>query len=73
MDALSNFLSATKSGQVETEEGAELPVGELNWEAEFKLDSRLSQLELAKLWQGIFYCKHLSSRAHIGSRIERQH
>jgi ribosomal RNA-processing protein 1 len=31
-------------------------VGELNWNTEFKLDSRLSEFELSKLWQGIFYC-----------------
>jgi ribosomal RNA-processing protein 1 len=34
-------------------------VGELNWNTEFKMDSRLSEFELSKLWQGIFYCTFL--------------
>jgi ribosomal RNA-processing protein 1 len=35
----------------------ELAVGDLDWDKEWKPDSRLEELEMAKLWKGIYYCE----------------
>lgn len=51
---LSRFLAGTKKIPDENEI---LEVGDLDWSKEFKVDSRLAPLEMAKLWKGIFYCK----------------
>lgn len=51
---LSRFLAGTKKV---LEEDEALEIGDLNWEKEFKVDTRLAPLEMAKLWKGIFFCK----------------
>lgn len=63
--SLSRFLSAgrlakQKQQDDESSEAAEdLPVGELNWDEEWEVDSRLAPAEMAKLWKGIFFCTSL--------------
>lgn len=54
--SLARFLAGTKKDR---EEDDELEVGEVDWEAEYELDSRLAQGEMAKLWKGVFYCQSL--------------
>lgn len=57
MASLSKFLSAGQiKPLVEGEQEPELPVGDLDWSTEWKVDSRLAHLEMAKLWKGIFFC-----------------
>lgn len=60
VSTLSRFLAGTKKIKDENEV---LEVGDLDWdtttgegEEEYKVDSRLEPLEMAKLWKGIFYC-----------------
>lgn len=51
---LSRFLAGTKKV---LEEDEALEIGDLNWDKEFKVDTRLAPLEMAKLWKGIFFCE----------------
>lgn len=52
-------LAAAQAGDEDLQDDAEeeeLPVGDLNWDDEYEVDSRLAPLEMAKLWKGIYYC-----------------
>ncbi|GAA5961127.1 hypothetical protein JCM21900_002809 [Sporobolomyces salmonicolor] len=65
--SLSRFLSAGRISSVKLTEGGdepkeELPVGDLDWDKEWTVDSRLAPLEMAKLWKGIFYCFWMSDK-----------
>lgn len=51
--SLARFLAGTKK---ERDADEPLDVGELDWDAEYELDSRLASGEMAKLWKGVFYC-----------------
>ncbi|KAK4705090.1 ribosomal RNA-processing protein 1, partial [Phenoliferia sp. Uapishka_3] len=63
--SLARFLAGTKNaanldGEDASEE--ELVVGELDWDVEYELDSRLAPGEMAKLWKGVFYCFWMSDK-----------
>ncbi|GAA5961840.1 hypothetical protein JCM3765_004092 [Sporobolomyces pararoseus] len=60
--SLTKFLSAGKLPLKGEEEEEELLVGDLDWEKEWKPDSRLEELEMAKLWKGIYYCFWMSDK-----------
>ncbi|GAA5888524.1 hypothetical protein JCM5296_001056 [Sporobolomyces johnsonii] len=65
--SLSRFLSAGRISSVKPTEGddepqEDLPVGDLDWDKEWTVDSRLAPLEMAKLWKGIFYCFWMSDK-----------
>ncbi|GAA5837092.1 hypothetical protein JCM11251_005251 [Rhodosporidiobolus azoricus] len=71
--SLSRFLSAgrisKKAGKAAAQDDSEgeeeqedLPVGDLNWDEEWDVDSRLAPLEMSKLWKGIFFCFWMSDK-----------
>ncbi|POY76894.1 hypothetical protein BMF94_0147 [Rhodotorula taiwanensis] len=58
-------LAAAQAGDEDLQDDAEeeeLPVGDLNWDDEYEVDSRLAPLEMAKLWKGIYYCYWMSDK-----------
>jgi hypothetical protein len=57
--SLSKFLHGKKYDAVAYTEEC-LEQGELDWDAEYKPDSRLAPLEMAKLWKGIYFCEFVS-------------
>ncbi|KAL8278830.1 hypothetical protein RQP46_008701 [Phenoliferia psychrophenolica] len=59
--SLARFLAGTKKDLGEDEDET-LEVGELDWDAEYELDSRLAKGDMAKLWKGVFYCFWMSDK-----------
>lgn len=51
--SLSRFLAGTKKAHGNDDE---LTVGDLDWNSDYTLDSRLAPNEMAKLWKGVFFC-----------------
>ncbi|GAA5913932.1 Rrp1p [Sporobolomyces salmoneus] len=60
--SLTKFLSAGKLPLKNEDEKEELLGGDLDWDKEWKPDSRLDELEMAKLWKGIYYCFWMSDK-----------
>ncbi|GAA6013039.1 hypothetical protein JCM11491_000949 [Sporobolomyces phaffii] len=59
--SLTKFLSAGKL-PLKGEGEEDLLVGDLEWDKEWQPDSRLQELEMAKLWKGIYYCFWMSDK-----------